>query len=106
MKPERCPTCKRRMKRSSEANRRYWLLVHTIADRLEPQGITYSPDVWHTWLKSRFLGCDDVRLPNGKTLSLPRSSADLDVPEFNEFMEQVEVWAGEHDVWLADMESA
>jgi hypothetical protein len=104
MKAERCPTCKRRMKRSSEANRRYWLLLHTISDKLRPQNVQHSPEVWHAYFKSRFLGCDDVMLPNGKTLSLPRSSADLDVAEFNAFMEQVELWAGEHDVWLADME--
>lgn len=92
------------MRRSNEANRRYWLLVHTISERLRPQNVQHSPEVWHTYFKSRFLGCDDVRMPNGKTLTIPRSSAELDVSEFAEFMTQVEVWANEHDVYLDEME--
>lgn len=103
---DRCPTCGRRHKRSHPQNARYWLLLHAIADKLKPQGVSYSPEVWHNYCKSKFLGCDDVKLPNGKTLSLPRSSADLDVAEFTAYMEQVEAWASEHDVWLADMEIA
>jgi len=39
-------------------------------------------------------------MPNGKTLQIPRSSADLDVSEFQDFMQKVEVFASEHDVWL------
>jgi hypothetical protein len=104
MRPERCPTCNRRMKRSHPQNARYWLLMHTISDKLKPQNVQHSPEVWHTYFKSRFLGCNDVTMPNGKTLSLPRSSADLDVAEFADYMTQVESWAAEHDVWLADME--
>jgi hypothetical protein len=104
MAVERCPTCKRRMKRSNEANRRYWLLLHTISDKLRPQNVQHSPEVWHCYFKSRFMGHDDVRLPNGKVLSIVRSTTDLDVPEFADYMTQVEVWANEHDVYLADME--
>lgn len=103
---ERCPTCHRRLKRSSEANRRYWLIMHTISDKLRPQNVQHSPEVWHTYFKSRFLGCDEVVMPNKKTLLLPRSSADLDVAEFADYMTQVEQWAAEHDVYLADMELA
>jgi hypothetical protein len=106
MPVERCPTCHRRMRRSNPQNSRYWLLVHTIAERLKPQGVQHSPEVWHTYFKSRFLGCDEVTMPNGKSLQLPRSSADLDVPDFADYMTQVETWAAEHDVYLADMEAA
>jgi len=100
MKPDRCPTCHRRKTRSTPANARYWLLLHMIAEKLHPQGKSYSANTWHTWAKSRFLGCDEVTMPNGKTLQIPRSSADLDVSEFQDFMQKVEVFASEHDVWL------
>lgn len=91
------------MKRSTEANRRYWLLLHAMADKLKPNGQTFSADVWHTWAKSKYLGCDDVTLPNGKVLAIPRSSADLDVAEFNEFMTALEAFANERGVWLEDI---
>jgi hypothetical protein len=102
-KRQRCPTCKRLEQRSTQANARYWLLLHEIATNLKPQGNVYSAEQWHTYFKSRFLGCDEVTMPNGKALQIPRSSADLDTSEFNDYQTQVEAWAAERDVFLADM---
>ena len=104
MTAKRCPTCGRREKRSNPANARYWLLLHTIAAKLRPGGKTYSADQMHIYYKSRFLGCDDVALPNGKVLTIPRSSADLDTAEFNEYLAKVEADAAERGVFLADRE--
>ena len=106
MKTDRCPTCKRRMKRSHPQNARLWLLYHTIAEKIAPRGQAYSADQWHEFFKSRFLGCREVALPDGKTLQIPHSSAALDVAEFTDFMTQVEAWASERDVYLEDREAA
>jgi hypothetical protein len=91
------------MRRSNEANRRYWLLLHLVAESIKPGGVSYSAETWHTYMKSRFIGADEVRLPNGKVLTLPKSSAELDVAEFNDYMTQVESWAAERDVFLEDL---
>ena len=103
---DRCPTCHRRKTRSNPANQKYWALLHEIAERVRPGGNAYSADQWHTYMKSRYLGCDEVVMPNLKTLQLPRSSSSLDVAEFGEYLDKVEAWAGERDVWLADREDA
>lgn len=103
---ERCPACKRKLKRSNNANARLWLLYHAIAEKLKPDGNTFGAEVWHTWAKSKFLGCDEVRMPNGKTMLILRSTADLDSAEFTEYMTKLEIWANEHDVWLDSLESA
>lgn len=100
---DRCPTCKRKRTRSHVANARYWLLLHRMAEQLKPQGHIYSAESWHLWCKSRFLGCDDTVLPNGKTIVIPRSTAALDTAEFSDYMTQVEVWAGERDVYLDEI---
>lgn len=100
MKPDRCPHCKRKMKRSNEANRRLWLIYHLMADKLRPQGQAYSAETWHVYMKQRYLGCDDVRMPNGKVIPIPRSTADLGTDKFNEYMYAVEAWANEHGVYL------
>lgn len=102
LKSDRCPACKRRIKRSTEANRRYWSLLHVMAEQIKPAGVSYSADQWHLWAKSKFLGCDDVRLPSGKVLTIPRSTSDLDVGEFNDFMTQVEAFANERGAFLED----
>lgn len=73
-----------------------------IAAKVHPQGETYSAETWHLYCKSRWLGADDVKLPNGKTITIPRSTADLDVADFGAYMDQVEAWANEHGAWLED----
>lgn len=102
MRPDRCPTCKRRLTRSSRANRRYWLILHAVADKLRPNGQAYSAETWHRYYASRFLGCDDVRLPSGKVLTIPRSTSALDTGEFHEYATQVEADANERGVFLED----
>ena len=105
MTAKRCPACGRRERRSNPANARYWLLLHTIAAKLRPGGKTYSAAQMHIYYKSRFLGCDDVALPNGKVLTIPRSTAQLESTEFAEYVTQVEADAAERGVYL-DMEVA
>ena len=100
---ERCPTCHRRIRRSNEANRRYWLVLHTIADKVKPEGVQYSAETWHTYFKLKLLGGDDVKLPNGKVIVVPKSSADLDKGEFHEYAEKVELWANERGAYLDEV---
>lgn len=95
---KRCPTCGKRERRSVDANRRYWLLLHKIAAKVA--GGKYSADTLHVYYKSRFLGCDDVEMPNGKTLTIPRSTADQESPEFAEYVDKVEADAADRGVYL------
>lgn len=103
---DRCPQCKRRLTRSSDANRRYWALLHVMAEQIKPAGVRYSADQWHLYAKSRWIGCDDMTLPNHKTIPVPRSSADLDTTEFNDYMTAVEAFANERGCFLEDAENA
>lgn len=100
---DRCPSCNRKIRRSSEANRRYWLTIHAIADKVKPGGAQYSAETWHTYFKLKLLGGDDVKLPNGKVIVVPKSSADLDKGEFHDYAEQVELWMNERGVFLDEL---
>lgn len=91
------------MVRSHPQNARYWALLHLLSEKLRPRGETYSAETYHVWAKSKFLGCNDVPLPNGKTLTIPMSTALLDVAEFNEYMTAVEAWSNEQGVFLEDV---
>ena len=102
--PARCPTCHRLKKRSNPANARYWLLLHLVSEGIKPEGMQHSPEVWHTYFKQRFIGVDEYRLPNGKTLQIPKSSAELDTQEFNEYMQKVEEFAMSRNVYMDEME--
>lgn len=98
----RCPTCHRPLRRSSAANALYWSLLHAISERITPAGNSYSADTWHEWCKSKFLGADDMKLPNGKVLTKTHSSSDLDAEEFSRYLSQCEAWAAEKGVYLEE----
>jgi NinB protein len=106
MAVSRCPTCRRKMTRSSEANRRLWALYHAMSERIHPAEQTYSAEQWHLWAKSKYLGAEDHVLPNGKTITIPNSTAGLDTAAFDAFMTQVEAFANERGCFLEDMEGA
>lgn len=94
------------MTRRNPANRRYWLLLHTMAEKLRPGGQQYTAESYHVYYKGKFLGYDETKLPSGKVISIPRSTADLDVADFDTYMMRVEAEANERGVFLEDMEAA
>ncbi len=116
---QKCPTCGRRPKRSTQANRHYWLLVHVIADKARPKdenGVAraYSADAWHINFRQTFLGATDYILPialdPGKpallqktTITIPHSTADLSVDEFSDYVGRVEAWAAEQGIYLDEL---
>lgn len=102
MKPDRCPTCGRRHKRRNPQNAIYWSLLHMMAER-EWAGQRYSAESFHTYYKTKFLGADDMKMPNGKTLQIPRSTADLDVSEFSEYFDKVQADCAERGVFLDEL---
>jgi len=104
MKPEivRCPTCGRKQRRSTEANRRYWGLLHEISEAIKPERTQYSSECWHEYFKQRFIGSEDFTLPNGKVQTRAFSSAELDKAEFSEYMTKVEAWAADKGVYLQE----
>lgn len=107
----KCPTCGRQDRRSTQANARYWALLQMISAELRPLGedgkhTNYSADTWHLFFKGSFLGCEDVRLPNGRVHARPRSTAGLDVAEFNDYMTQIEAWASDRGIFLPDLAAA
>lgn len=97
-----CPACGRKEIRSSEANRRYWALLHEIAEKVKPEGKEYSAETWHTYFKQKFLGNTEVNMPNGKTIQVPQTTTALDTSQFHEFSLQVEVWANNRGVFLPE----
>ena len=97
----KCPSCGRKKTRSSEQNKRYWKLLSLLAEKVI-QGTKYESESWHEYFKFKFLGADDIKLPNGKVIVRAKSTTELDVSEFNEFMTQVEVWCNDRDIYLED----
>jgi hypothetical protein len=100
----RCPTCKRLRKRSNPANARMWLLLHLVADKVRPEGQQYSAESFHAWFKQKFLGMDEIKLPSGKVVQFPKSTAELDSGEFALYLDKIEHYASEKwEVYLEEL---
>ena len=83
-------TIKRR-KRTTRQNRRYWGrgVLAQIAEQATVNGRLYSADIWHEFMKKKFIGL--VELPDGSVIG--QSSRDLSTAQFSEFCSQVEAYA-------------
>lgn len=90
--------------RSLKANARYWILVTLISDHVRPQGQVYEKDIWHHWLKRRFMKPAEYTLPSGKVVQEWPSTSDMPHEDFLAYMTQVEAWAAERGVIMPDHE--
>lgn len=77
-----------------------------IADRVKPEDKEYSANTWHLFFKRAYLGADDVKLPNGKVITVPKSTAELDTAEFGDYFTKVQIWAQKRDIYLDDIQPA
>lgn len=76
-------------KRSTLANRYYWAVLGQIAEDAWIEGRQFNADTWHEYTKRRFIG--SVDLPGGGTMA--ESTAKLNVSEFAQYVQKVEVFA-------------
>jgi hypothetical protein len=90
-----------RKARSTEQNKRYWAILGEIA-QTPVQGQRFAAESWHEYFKGRFIGKEEVKLPNGDIYNRPISTTTLDVIEFGDYMTQIEAWAAGHGILLGD----
>lgn len=83
--------------RSLAQNRLYWgVYVPALRNHLMKQGEVYSPEALHAMLKDRFLRQPIVIENSGELLGYnTRSTTELTVIEFNEFLDRVGQWYAE-----------
>ena len=98
-----CPTCGRMKKRSNPQNNRLHQLFTLIAANLKAaDGLYHHHLWWKVQFKDRWLAYEETPRSDGTMIYRMRSTAELDVDEFNDFMTQVEAWAAENGVWLEE----
>jgi hypothetical protein len=88
-----------REKRRSAQNRRYWAVLHEIAEQLNINDV----EAWHEWAKRRFIGVKEVSLPDGEIVAVGKSSTELSVKEFADYMTSIEAWAVDQGVIFNDL---
>ena len=90
-KPLSITVSEHRAKRSTEQNKRYWAMLHEIAEGAWLNGRRYSAEAWAEHFKRAFIGTEE--LPNGGSIGI--STTALSVDEFAAYMTRIEVYATE-----------
>lgn len=81
-------------KRNNEQNARLWgYLYKTIAEQAWVEGRQYGKDSWHEHFAQKYCQKVEVVLPGGEIITRRKSTTEMNVGEFSEFMQQIEAEA-------------
>lgn len=98
----KCPTCGHTPKRSLPQNARLHKLFMLMSENFKGKDGLYHPHQWwKVMCKDRWLGYNEYVGANGTIYAL-KSTAELTVEELNEFMNEVEKFCAERNVYLQD----
>lgn len=80
-------------KRSVEQNARLHALLQDIASNAWVDGKQFAAEVWKEFFRLRFIGTEELRMPDGTLKERGISTTTLDVAAFSDFMNQIEEYA-------------
>lgn len=89
-------TLRKSGRRSNEQNKYYWgAIIPIVQRRLSEMGIRLTNERVHDMLKYKFLKVDYVS-DDGEVFEGMRSTTDLGVGEFVQYIEDIKQWAAEY----------
>jgi hypothetical protein len=80
-------------KRSGEQNRLLHALLNDIAEQATVNGKYFSAETWKELVRRKFIGCEEIDLPDGSRLERGVSTTALSVGEFTQLIDKVQAWA-------------
>lgn len=80
-------------RRNSAQNRLLHALLQQIADGCQPGGVTYDVEWWKEYIRRRFIGTEEMQLPDGTRMERGISTTTLSVGEFADLIDRVTAWA-------------
>lgn len=90
---------KYRARRTDPQNRRYWgFVIRAFSAFLAEQGEHFTDLEVHELLKNKFLRKTWVDTKTGEALDYARSTTELDVKEFTDYVEDVENWMADFGI--------
>lgn len=81
-------------KRNAEQNNFYWgVVLRDISEQAWVNGRQFDKDTWHEFFARRFGVCEDVTLPDGEIIVRRKSTTQMSVGEFSEYLNQIQAHA-------------
>lgn len=92
-KPLVVTVAEHKAKRSAEQNRLFHALLNTIAESATVNGKYYDAETWKEHIRRKFIGTEEIHLPDGARIERGISTASLSVAEFTQLIERTQAWA-------------
>lgn len=83
-------------KRSLDQNARLHALLTDVAAHSWVEGRQYDLETWKEFFRQRFIGTEEITMPDGKRIERGISTTTLNVHEFSDFMTKIEEYAQDH----------
>lgn len=82
-------------KRSTDQNKKLHALIRDLAAQAWVGGRQYDEDAWKEHIRRKFIGTEDVTLPDGTRIDRGISTTTLSVAECSDLIEQINQWAAD-----------
>ena len=80
-------------KRSDDQNRKLHAMLNELATNAWINGKQFTPDTWKEFVRQKFIGTEEIDMPDGRRIERGISTTTLSVQEFSELIEQINEWA-------------
>lgn len=78
-------------KRNVQQNRMYWgAILKQISEQAWVNGRQFNKDTWHEFYARKFGISDEMTLPDGEVIIKRKSTSEMSVGEFSDYMSQVQ----------------
>lgn len=80
--------------RNAQQNRFYWgAVLKAIADQAWVEGRQFDKDAWHEYFARKYGVCDELILPDGEIITRRKSTTQMSIGEFSEYLNDVQSYA-------------
>jgi hypothetical protein len=80
-------------RRNTRQNALLHALLTQIAERVHPDGQSFTMEAWKELACSKFIGTEDIVLPDGSRRTRALSTSSLSVGQFADLIDHVTAWA-------------
>jgi hypothetical protein len=80
--------------RNAQQNRFYWgAVLKAISEQAWVEGRQFDKDAWHEYFARKFGVLDEVTLPDGEIITRRKSTTQMSVGEFSQYLNDVQAYA-------------
>lgn len=94
-KPLAITVAEHRAKRSIDQNAKLHALLNDISQNAWVGGRQFPPETWKEHVRRKFIGTEEIDMPDGRRIERGISTTSLGVEEFSLLIERVQQWAAD-----------